>query len=370
VFIEWLTTVGDVVYDPFCGRGTAPLEACRLGRVGLGSDANPLACVLTAAKTNPPALDAVALRLKAIENSMPASRQGSAPADIEMLYTRNVLRQLSWLRIQLDTTDVVDRFIMATILGMMHANYKPGSPARGFSISMPNTFSMSPGYVRDYIREHQLVPPEVNVFQMALAKAQRMGIPGEQATRGDAWTADARTPGRDFEPRARLVFTSPPYLGVIKYGKYNWIRLWMLGSEPRGVDTALVATTSLLKYLAFIGEVLAGLELVVDSSGFVCLMIGDVTSKSKKSTLNLAETVWKNAAKPAGWRLLGIINDQLPEQHKVSRIWGREKKGCATKVDRILILAPPGSDHSLPPVPRGFSWNSATNWTDNPNSGA
>jgi site-specific DNA-methyltransferase (adenine-specific) len=299
---------------------------------------------------------------------MPVSQQGSAPADIEMLYTPKVIRQLSWLRIQLDTDDVVDRFIMATILGMMHANYKPGSPARGFSISMPNTFSMSPAYVRAYIREHQLVPPEVDVFEMVLVKAKRMGIPGEHAARGDAWHADARNPERNFERRARLVFTSPPYLGVIKYGKYNWIRLWMLGREPRTVDTSLVATTSLRKYLAFIGEVLAGLQGVVDTTGFVCLMIGDVTNKKKGSTLNLAETVWRNTAEPAGWRLLGIVNDQLPEQHKVSRIWGREKKGRATKVDRILILAPPGSDHSLPPVPRQFNWNSASDWAEKPNT--
>ncbi len=41
VLIRWLTKPGDVVYDPFAGRGTAPLEACRMGRVGLGSYANP-----------------------------------------------------------------------------------------------------------------------------------------------------------------------------------------------------------------------------------------------------------------------------------------------------------------------------------------
>ena len=34
VFIHWLTEPGDVVYDPFAGRGTAPLEACRMARVG------------------------------------------------------------------------------------------------------------------------------------------------------------------------------------------------------------------------------------------------------------------------------------------------------------------------------------------------
>src|SRR5262249_40268726 len=54
VFIEWLTRPGDIVYDPFSGRGTTPLQACLQGRVGLGSDANPLAWVLTSAKADPP----------------------------------------------------------------------------------------------------------------------------------------------------------------------------------------------------------------------------------------------------------------------------------------------------------------------------
>src|ERR1700730_8695366 len=54
VFIQWLTRVGDVVYDPFSGRGTTTLEACLLGRKGLGSDRNPLAWILTAAKADPP----------------------------------------------------------------------------------------------------------------------------------------------------------------------------------------------------------------------------------------------------------------------------------------------------------------------------
>src|SRR5688572_13135493 len=53
-FVRWLTDEGDVVYDPFSGRGTTVLEACLLGRVGLGSDASPLAWVLSSAKAQPP----------------------------------------------------------------------------------------------------------------------------------------------------------------------------------------------------------------------------------------------------------------------------------------------------------------------------
>lgn len=362
VFVEWLTAPGDMIYDPFSGRGTAPLEACRLGRVGLGSDANPLAYVLTGAKVNPPTINDVLTRLEMLRKSMPLRKRWNAPADIEMLYSWKVLRQLCWLRTQLDIEERTDRFIMSTILGMMHANYKPGSPARGFSISMPNTFSMSPNYVRQYIEEQQLRPPDVDVFDMVQHKIGRMAVPGADAMRGTAWKADARKLDRAFEKRVRLVFTSPPYLSVIKYGKYNWVRLWMLGLQPRAVDNDLVATGSLRRYLDFIDEVLVSMRGVVDTCGYVCLMLGDVSNKTTESTLNLAETVWINCAAPSGWRRLGIVNDYLPQEHKVSRIWGHERKGHATKVDRILILAPPNSHHVLPASPRGFLWNSANAW--------
>lgn len=368
VFIEWLTRPGDVVYDPFSGRGTAPLEACRLGRVGVGSDANPLAYVLTGAKVDPPTLDAVKARLTQLKKSKPKNSSGATPPrDVSMLYTPKVLGQLRWLRGELDVSDRTDRFIMATILGLLHANFKPGSPPRGLSISMPNTFSMSPGYVRRYIDEHGLKAPDVDVFEMVAAKAGRMGIPSTSASRGRAWLGDARVPEALGKP-ARLVFTSPPYLGVIKYGKYNWIRLWMLGHEPKAVDEGLVATSSLTKYIQFMAEVLAGATKAVASDGYLCLMIGDVNDRTDKmDTLNLAEAVWKKAAKPAGWRRLGVVNDRLPEQHKVSRIWGKSKRGNATNVDRILILAPPSSAHELPPLARNLDWTSATTWTDLPN---
>lgn len=367
VFIEWLTAPGDVVYDPFSGRGTAPLEACRLGRVGVGSDANPLAYVLTGAKVDPPPFERAKARLADLRRHQPKKSRDAAPDDVAMLYTPKVLRQLCWLRTELDISERTDRFLMATILGLMHANFKPGSPARGLSISMPNTFSMSPAYVRGYIREHRLEAPDVDVFEMVAAKAERMNMPGRVASRGRAWLGDARTPLELGAP-ARLVFTSPPYLSVIKYGKYNWIRLWMLGHEPKNVDGALVATASLGKYLQFMSDVLAGATKAVARNGYLCLVIGDVADKADKATaLNLAETVWVNAAQPAGWRRLGVVNDHLPEQHKVSRIWGKGKRGNATKVDRILILAPPNSSHELPLAKRGLLWPSATTWADRPN---
>ena len=52
-FIGRYSRRGDVVLDPFSGRGTTPLQACAEGRVGVGNDLNPFAHLLTAAKVEP-----------------------------------------------------------------------------------------------------------------------------------------------------------------------------------------------------------------------------------------------------------------------------------------------------------------------------
>src|SRR5947209_3817124 len=86
-FIEQCSRPGDVVLDPFCGRGTAPLEALLADRFAIGSDANPLAVLLTRAKLQAPN-DAEALdRLAALQRTY--RRPGasvSVPAEIKMLF--------------------------------------------------------------------------------------------------------------------------------------------------------------------------------------------------------------------------------------------------------------------------------------------
>src|SRR5215218_7877849 len=67
-FIARYSRPGDVVLDPFSGRGTTPLQAAAEGRIGVGNDLNPFAHLLTAAKLDPPTVAdartrAVALRL-------------------------------------------------------------------------------------------------------------------------------------------------------------------------------------------------------------------------------------------------------------------------------------------------------------------
>src|SRR5436305_11777421 len=53
-FIQRYLRRGDVVLDPFSGRGTTGLQARVEDRVSISNDLNPLAYVLSRAKTDPP----------------------------------------------------------------------------------------------------------------------------------------------------------------------------------------------------------------------------------------------------------------------------------------------------------------------------
>ncbi len=54
------TAPGDLVLDPFCGSGVAPIEAAALGRRAIGVDVNPFAIFLAGATAAPCAADAPA----------------------------------------------------------------------------------------------------------------------------------------------------------------------------------------------------------------------------------------------------------------------------------------------------------------------
>ena len=59
-FIENFSKPGEIVFDPFMGRGTTPLEATLRGRIAAGSDANPLSEMLAAPRLDPPSLKEIA----------------------------------------------------------------------------------------------------------------------------------------------------------------------------------------------------------------------------------------------------------------------------------------------------------------------
>jgi DNA methylase len=97
-FIERLSAFGELVYDPFMGRGTTLLEANLLGRAVAGNDINPLSRRLIEPRLNPPTLRAVERRLEEIRLVRP---EQDADQELLAFYHPHTLSEIialkSWL---------------------------------------------------------------------------------------------------------------------------------------------------------------------------------------------------------------------------------------------------------------------------------
>ncbi|HEX2625321.1 MAG TPA: DNA methyltransferase [Candidatus Limnocylindrales bacterium] len=361
-FIARYSRPGDVVLDPFSGRGTVPLQAAAEGRIGVGNDLNPFAHLLTAAKVDAPSAAeartrATALRLAwsggaaqwlelaaAVQADPATGGPEPVPAEVAMAFHPRTFAQLLFLRSALDLDTRVDRFLAAAIAGILH-----GKSPSYLSTLMPNTFSMAPRYVRDFAERTAFASPERDAFDGLDAKLTRLYRDPLPRSPGLALLGDARDAGtragqalkaRGLPSRARLVVTSPPYLRVVKYGYYNWLRTWFLGFDAREIDATLDDAHRRLPYLEFLGTVLADLRGAMADDGIVVLVIGDVATdrgRASEDGRDLAEQVWTAAAAPSGFRLAGIADDAVQANRKMTQLWGPEA-GRATQTDRILVL--------------------------------
>ena len=93
-FIDRLTAPGDIVYDPFMGRGTTLIEAALMGRRPYGCDVNPLSRVLCEPRLRPPILADVERALAAVD----FAHADEMPEELLVFYHPDTLRQISALK--------------------------------------------------------------------------------------------------------------------------------------------------------------------------------------------------------------------------------------------------------------------------------
>ena len=93
-FIERLTEPGQLVYDPFMGRGTTIIEAALLGRRPAGCDVNPLSGILVGPRLDPPELVEVEDRLGHLDLDAPVVVRD----DLRVFFHATTLRAVTNLR--------------------------------------------------------------------------------------------------------------------------------------------------------------------------------------------------------------------------------------------------------------------------------
>ena len=237
-WIGRLTKRGQVVLDPFCGRGTAPFQVVLMERGAVGSDVNPVAYCVSKAKTCAPALGAVRRRLTVLEKAFDSDawekERKQLPPFFRVAYKTRTLRQIVYLRHALRwARSDTDCMIAALVLGALHGESNT-SPSY-LSNQMPRTISTKPAYSIRFWQYHGYVAPRRDAFELLRRQAGYRYASRRPARRASILQMDMRDLPRaeDRLPRPlRCVITSPPYLDVTNCEEDQWLRLWFLGGPP------------------------------------------------------------------------------------------------------------------------------------------
>ena len=237
--IQELSSVGDTVADIFCGSGTTLLEALQLKRHAIGIDANPLAVLISRAKTSPltdPEFEELQTHRGACERTL--ARAASPTGDLfhdggtfrssgwrpaakvcEFWFAPHVVEELAELRLLIDrlSSAALRTLCSVALSAIIVSISKQDSDTR----YVRREKTVEPGdTVRRYIS--QLDAATRAVREMSALVEDRFLC---QVANAD--TLDAPPTG-PFD----LVVTSPPYPNAYSYHLYHRTRLIWLGHDP------------------------------------------------------------------------------------------------------------------------------------------
>ena len=339
-FIERLTAPGDLVYDPFSGRGTTALEAALLDRRVAANDANPLSALLAAPRlVPPPGPEAVAERLAAY----PFDPTARADRDLSMFYHPATeaglvsLQRALLERARAGTEDALDRWTR-----MVATNRLTGHSKNFFSVyTLPPNQAASPESQRRINERLAQVPAPKDVNAIVVRKTGQLLRDLDEEGRArlarrakDALflTGDARSTPSLSPGSVRLTVTSPPFLDQVAYAKDNWLRCWFNGLDEGAVGAGITMSRTVPAWSAVMADVFCELARITAPGGHVAFEVGEV----RRSTIPLDEYVVP-IGEEAGLTCRAIfINTSCFT--KTSHIWGVSNHRGGTNTNRIVLF--------------------------------
>lgn len=349
-FIEKYTKPGDLVADPFLGRGTTPLQAHLMDRRAAGSDVNPLCVMLARPRFDPPPLQEAEARLWEILDAGGDVADAAAPEeDLLAFYHPDTLSQLLILRrwfivreweAGLDRTDDWLRMVCLNRL----SGHSPGF----FSVrTMPPNQAVSAESQRRINQRQDQTPGPKDIVDIVMRKSRsllRTGYPAPQTPAPPMLhTAIADHLFYLADGSVDLVVTSPPFLNIVDYRKDNWLRCWFAGVDVAEVQIS--GFSSVAEWRGFIRSALREMCRVVRRGGHIAFEVGEVRN---------GEVLLEEQVLQASEGLPLIPREVLVNQQnftKTSNLWGVNNNNGGTNTNRVVLFQRRGAGVR---VGRGF----------------
>jgi hypothetical protein len=342
-FLSRLTFPGDIVLDPFMGRGTTLIEAALRGRIPYGNDVNPLSRILCAPRLQPPKMEQIERRLQVYKGRLLDPGPGEDDPDLGVFFeaqTLSEIRALKWLFLTLDKEkggDGVDHWIRMVATNRLH-----GHSSGFFSVrSMPPNQAVSVETQKKLNARAGLCPERKDIFEILRKKSAMLlrRLSSEERNRLEQvgskavlLQSDSRNLAGIPDQSVALTITSPPFLDVVHYARDNWLRCWFNGIDAERIDLEISTPSKLEAWLSLMAKVFSELHRVTKKGGYLVFEVGEV----RKGSLLLEEPLLPVASE-TGWKILGVlINSQ--DFTKTANCWGVSNNKKGTNSNRLLVL--------------------------------
>lgn len=297
---------GDVVLDPFCGRGTTNFAARLVGLHSLGVDSSPVAAAITASKLVMTTVDDILAEARRILAEGEA-RHIPTSEFWQWAFHPTVLDALCRFREAFleDCTTDARIALRGIVLGALHGPKQKTFPSY-FSNQCPRTYAPKPAYATRFWQARGLEPEPIDVLAVIERRAKRYYGTSHDA-KGAVRLADSRQAEslRPDTPETRFnwLITSPPYYGMRTYIPDQWLRNWFVGG-PETVDytnRGQVVHTSPEDFAADLHQVWRNAEAVCAEDAKMVIRFGGITDR-RANPLDII----KNSLSESGWRIQTI----------------------------------------------------------------
>lgn len=222
---------GDRVLDPFCGSGTTLLECAIAGRNSIGVDNNPIATLISRAKTtnyNKRNFDELNSLIRIVEKKYHSGFSKPHPQKILSIvpeydsiykwFDEKAVYELAWLKSKISNLDEKTKLLSLVVFSSIILSVsRQDSETRYVAIERP----FKEGYaIKRWLTKIKTAIKLTKETSDLIKKSEHR-----------VYDADSRKLSFINDNQIKLIVTSPPYLNVYDYHKYHRHRIhWIDGN--------------------------------------------------------------------------------------------------------------------------------------------
>ncbi len=336
--------IGQVVLDPFGGRGTTIIQANLQGYRGIHNDLSPVSIFLAKARRQISSFETLEKKVLSLDLSKKIVLNPIEKKQLLPFFHPKTLNEIANLKnifLSKKKSDPDLDYIVLTALSRLHGH------SDGFLsvYSFPQISILPIAQIKNNLKLGQ--KPEYRPIQERIIRKMKQDLSHplpefyHQVSKKNLYIQnDARNLKEVHSGSVDLIVTSPPFLDKVDYQTDNWMRAWFLNISSELKEAPLMVTPLLDEWCTFMREVMVEMGRVLKVGSRAVIEVGEVAVGPKNTNLFLEERMLECLPLLVDGGVLKAEGVYINKQEftKLSHCWSVSNNFRGTNTNRCLVV--------------------------------